>query len=471
MSGMPHRTNQSFLDRQLAASSLAMERAASGDVSQQHRLPDRTSPTSRHPSNHISPLTSGQATPASLEYMKKSQVAMDHQREAFEEERALWKIERGELLQRITALEISLQQAQSGDSTPHIKKEIIQEQDSDAPPPPEQSRHSSTSSTGPEIWRGSNPFQNPTRTFSESSSSSNKPQRLASIAESTTQTHTTSPPARRVSINPLPENITQHQSVSGAAIDRNLDGINFKSSGLAPDILEKVMSESPSPRSSPAVVSPPTASEEVMSPLTLPSLRALKKDPYTMDAGHTPLARGRPHPLSAVDGMTSTGHSSGGVSTPTAPPKDQAQPQPGGGDGADDRKALVKPPSERRDSYFPILQDEEPQSPDPDPELQGPLGLTSDAMGEGGGNDDFLKELNSKLMHVEEREQTPSEADTDVGMNEANRDADGGQEGKQEGSEEPRGFEQPEHEPRLRLKRSMNFGSQLGGNKMGRGFS
>ena len=400
--------------------------------------------------------------------MKKSQVAMDHQREAFEEERALWKIERGELLQRITALEVSLQQAQSGVSTPHIKGEIKQEQDTDAPPPPEQSRHSSTSSTGSEIWRGSNPFQNPTRTFSESSPSSNKPQRLASIAESSSQTHTTSPPARRVSINPLPENITQHQSVSGAAIDKNLDGINFKSSGLSPDVLEKVMSESPSPRSSPAVVSPTTASEEVMSPLTLPALRTLKRDPYTMDAGHTPLARGRPHPLSAVDGMTSTGHSSDGVNTPTAPPKGQAQPQPGGGDGADDQKELVKPPSERRDSYFPVVQDEEPQSPDADPELQGPLGLTSDAVGEGGGNDEFLKELNSKLMRVEEREETPSEADTDAGMNEADKDADEGRKVKQEGSEEPSGFEQPEHEPRLRLKRSMNFGSQLGGNKMGR---
>ena len=469
MSGMPHRTNQSFLDRQLAASSSAMMRPTGGGVSLQHRLPDRTSPTSSNLSSHISPPTSGQATPASLEYMKKSQVAMDHQREAFEEERALWKIERGELLQRITSLEISLQQAQSGASTPHIQTEIKPEQDADAPPPPEQSSHSSTSSTGSEIWRGSNPFQNPTRAFSESSSSSNKPQRLASIAESSTQTHTTSPPARRVSINPLPKDITQPQSVSGAAIDKNLDGINFKSSGLSPDVLEKVMSESPSPRSSPSLISPATASEEVISPLTLPNLRALKKDPYTMDAGHTPLARGRPHPLSAVDGMTSTGHSSDGVSTPTAPPKDQGQPQPGGGDGADDQKESVKPPSERRDSYFPVVQDEEPTSPDADPELQGPLGLTGDAFGEGGGNDDFLEELNSKLMRVEEREETPSEADTDAGMNER-KEAHEGKKQRQEGSEEPSGFEQPEHEPRLRLKRSMNFGSQLGGNTIGQSF-
>lgn len=413
--------------------------------------------------------------------MTKSHVAMDHQREAFEEERALWKMERGELLQRITNLEISLQQYQSSASTPHnardikqdnqIARDIKQEQEPDAPAPIpfEQSRHSSTSSTGSEIWRGSNPSQNPTRTFSESSSS-NKPQRLANIAESSPRTHATSPPARRVSINPLPENIARHQSVSGAAIDRNLDGINFKSSGLSPDILEKVMSESPSPRSSPAVASPTTATEEVMSPLTLPTLGALKRDPYTMDAGHTPLARGRPHPLSAVDGMTSTGHSSEGVSTPTAPPKEQAQPQLRGGDGAEDGKGWVKPPSERRDSYFPIVQDEEPQSPDADPELRGPLGLMSDAVGEGGGNDDFLKELNSKLMRVEEREETLSEADTDAGMDEANRDANEGKEGKQEGSEEPGDFEQPEHEPQLRIKRSMNFGSQLGGIKVARSF-
>ena len=380
----------------------------------------------------------------STHYLEQYRTAMDRQRQAFEAERGLWKIERDELNRKIRLLEESLHRLQglpsSQTSSPPGNSESSQSSAMWNLRSANDSRQSSVSSTGDEVWRGSNPDQKPTRTFSEASSDLQKYQEgLPSIAEDAKQN-------RKVSIKPHTE-IIQKPRVPGGEIDRNLDGITFKTSSLAPSIIKSVMSSgSPSPLHSPSPsrVSPGT--------ITIPTAQESQKDPYTMHAGHTPLAR-HAQPLS-LDGAAS-GRSSD-TETPTGPAPEQQT------DESIERE--IRPPSERHDSYFPPAPDAEPTI-DEDTALKGPLGLTNEA------TDDkiFLDELNTKLLEAaqssENLEETPSESN-------APEHAEGNDAAINGGMEAQGSFEQPEREeePKLRIKRSMNFGSQLGGTGFGRAF-
>lgn len=122
---------------------------------------------------------------------------------------------------------------------------------------------------------------------------------------------------------------------------------------------------------------------------------------------------------------------------------------------------MVKIPCERQDSYFPPPKENEDgednvsdADADADPELQGPLGLKNEV----GGDQHFLHELDSKLLQAA-KEETHSPPEGSVG--------DENKENRAEKEDEK--FEQPEQEPKLRIKRSMNFGSQLGDRHCGRG--
>ena len=172
-----------------------------------------------------------------------------------------------------------------------------------------------------------------------------------------------------------------------------------------------------------------------------------------MHAGHTPLARDF-EPLN-LDGATS-GRSSD-TQTPTGPAPEQHSDEP--------HEIEIKPPSERHDSYFPSLSPPE-SIIDEDPALKGPLSLTNEAT----GDKMFLSELDTKLLHAahasEVAIETPSESNGSETSNfDGQEKVDGGKEGEI-------AFEQPEQEeePKLRIKRSMNFGSQLAGTGFGRGF-
>ena len=109
----------------------------------------------------------------------------------------------------------------------------------------------------------------------------------------------------------------------------------------------------------------------------------------------------------------------------------------------------VRLPSERSDSHFPAA---EITPSDADPELNGPLGLTNDKS----EDDQFLNELDSKLQAAASKSlQTPTVADaSESGSSERGDEKD---------------FQQPEHEPKLRMKRSMNFGSAFGAKYCGEG--
>lgn len=251
-------------------------------------------------------------------------------------------------------------------------------------------------------------------------------------------------------------------SVSGAGIDKDLDGINFKSSIMSPIPAKNVMTpQSPSPQtSSPRLLSPGT--------IQLPSSRFEKSlDPYTKDAGHTPLAR---QAYFNADGASS--ESDGATPTQLETERPPLEPH----------VSFGKLPSERSDTYFPVAEEQpriekdkprngggksrdeenrpqdgenaddgkdrsrdgEDKSPDEDPELKGPLALDNS----NGEDSHFLNELDSKLLQAARSKAfSPPSVSLD---REDSPDKDG------------KDFEQPEQEPKLRIKRSMNFGSAFG---------
>ncbi|KAI4246175.1 MAG: hypothetical protein L6R40_002128 [Gallowayella cf. fulva] len=105
---------------------------------------------------------------------------------------------------------------------------------------------------------------------------------------------------------------------------------------------------------------------------------------FTQDAGHTPLA----HTRFGFDGNASAADSN--LSTPTKPMGwENPPPEP---------PASLRRPSERAGSYFP--------PPSDDPELKGPLGITSD----GPSNDRFVNELKSRMQQVAQNSSPPRAA-------------------------------------------------------------
>lgn len=369
---------------------------------------------------------------------------MERQRQTHNEERALWNTERTELHEKIAQLEGSLRRyhpVSSGHTPSPFDKSVS----------PFQSHSSflgvlsnngssptSATTTGDEVWRGPKSNVKPTRTFSDPTTQFSKPggrSQMPSIAEDTTC-------GQKDSSN---FQIGLHKpSVSGAAMDKNLDGINFRSNTLSQVSTKKVMTpQSPSPR---------TFSPSRLSPRTIqlpPSNFEAPIDPYTKDAGHTPLA---PRAYRNTDGPSSDGD---GI-TPTQHELERPPLEP--------RATRVKLPSERSDSYFPTTKEEaqnenhnprdkEVKSRDEDPELQGPLGLGN---GENEGDEDkhFLSELDSKLLQAA-RSDASSPSGTDLSSDSPR--------------EHGKDFEQPEREPKLRIKKSMNFGSAFGAKPFGKG--
>lgn len=353
---------------------------------------------------------------------------MEHQREVHNEERALWYTERMELQEKIAELQGSLRRYQaiaSSQVSSPIGLNGSKENGSfwnllstDG------SRQTSASTTGDEIWRGSKTDVQPTRTFSDVSNHSARPDsRLPSIAEH----------SRRASFrDSSSQNTLKHKpSINGLPTDKNLDGINFKSSGLPAETVKDIMTP---PSISPKSPSPACLSPDIMA---MPPVKlGAPENLYTKDAGHTPLAR-------------RTYFNNDGASEIATPIQENEQPEV-------ERPPLepcttcVKLPSERSDSYFPAPPD---PPEDQDPELNGPLGLTNNQ-----GNDNrFLNELNNKLLQAARSEtyEPPAVAGAseDNVVND-NREND---------------FEQPEHEPKLKMKTSMNFGSVFGSKKCGKG--
>lgn len=360
---------------------------------------------------------------------------MERQRKVHSEERDLWHIERKELEEKIVKLEVSLRRYQaisSSQATSPIEKSGSAANSSfwslwGA----EGSRGTSTSSTGDEVWRGPKTDVQPTRTFSANSTQTHRSDRLPSIAENA---HTRN--RKESSEHSTDKQGAPHKpSINGADIDKNLDGITFKTGGLAPGVVKNIMTpQSPSPvHASPSKVSPGTI------PLPSNKLEA-PEDILTRDAGHTPLAR---RSYSNYDGPGSAD-----AETPTQPELERPPLEP--------HTTAVKLPSERSDSYFPPVPEEPEPAGNEDPELKGPLGLTNDAS----ADNKFLSALDSKLEQA--AKSSPDNLDSPAvagASSNTTTDQDGGDDDVPE-------FD---HEPRLRIKRSINFGSAFGSKSCGRG--
>ena len=139
-------------------------------------------------------------------------------------------------------------------------------------------------------------------------------------------------------------------------------------------------------------------------------------------AGHTPLVR---------DSANSTDGTSSAVSNRIATPIETQKEKP----PVEPRASFAKPPSERSDSYFAGILAETLE----DPALSGPLGLGDDNTSE---DKSFLDQVDLKLKEAAKHVQKDSTEESDILV------------------------DPPESEPRLRIKRSINFGSQLGGLKL-----
>ena len=365
---------------------------------------------------------------------------MERQRKVHSEERDLWHIERKTLEEKIVKLEVSLQRYQaisSSQATSPIEKSgSAANSNFWSLSSTEGSRGSSISGTGDEVWRGPKTDVQPTRSFSGNSTQPHKSgDRLPSIAENA---HSRNRKESSGHSTGKQGTLLHKPSIDGAIIDKNLDGITFKASGIAPGVAKNIMTpQSPSPGASPSKVSPGT--------IALPSstLEA-PEDIYIKDAGHTPLAR---RSYFNHDGPSSTG--SGDADTPTQPEIERPPLEP--------HTTAVKLPSERSDSYFPPVPDDREPLGNEDPELKGPLGLTNDAS----ADNKFLSALDSKLEQAAKSSNSPGSPAV-AGASNTTRDQGGG------GDDGP-DFLQPDHEPRLKIKRSMNFGSAFGSKSCGKG--
>ena len=347
---------------------------------------------------------------ASARYVRQFRALLEHQRELFDEERALWQIERSDLHDRILLLETSLRETQNGSSS-QATSPVTRKASGSSFSCLSTVSGSGHVSSGDEFWRGTGGKGDaqPSRTFSTASEHSNgHAQRLASISEQVSPEGSgmwcSTESIHRGSIHR--PNIPEHKK------SITFDGINFRQPSHTPSVAtDTIRSQSPSPpriangtlRLSPPQLAPPT-------------------DYVTAHAGHTPLIR---------DSANCTDGTSSAVSNRIATPIENQREKP----PVEPRASFAKPPSERSDSYFAGILAETLE----DPALSEPLGLGDDNTSE---DKMFLDQVDLKLKEAARHVQNGSTEESDI-------------------LDDP-----PESEPRLRIKRSMNFGSQLGGSKV-----
>ena len=388
---------------------------------------------------------------------------MEHQRKLHEEERALWNTERQELHQTIQNLEATVRQLkslsdpelQSPSALPQARgvvpgsfptskrssRTTSMESNRDGPPPSHGAVHAPRSQSDASVT-ASGASSSVSKQLPSISEEQRLPGRKKSVGFTVAQG---SPPADAGAAKP------PVAPIPGERIHHSFDGINFRPPGSLS--LPTLHGSLRSPHKSPPLsgeISPsqkPSVPEVKPRPqlLDLPASNLSPGELLTKDAGHTPLAR-----------ALSDGSAGSAAGTPTAATAREAPFAP--------RPSVappLRPPAERSDSYFP--EPDPDAKPDPDPELKGPLGLVGDAGST--GNKTFLTELDSKLL----RAQTESaiEDSPELSPTKAPRGANG--HGKSTaGGDEP-AEDEDDGGPKLRIKRSLNFGSVFGSSRIGHG--
>ncbi|KAI4186655.1 MAG: hypothetical protein LQ346_005641 [Caloplaca aetnensis] len=355
--------------------------------------------------------------------------AMNHQRHAFDSERVMWNIERTELVEKIADLEVLLRQYQPLPNAQQSASAGMTASSSGSPTLGSYPRRSKEHSLN-EFRRGVGvkSENKPTRVFSDSTTyGHNHPKRHPNIAANLPSSELAKTWSEGLKLSVSPRRSTTVEPNS----QKLYDGITFKSTTAG-------SKESTPPKNSSA--GSVSSSRESLGRLQLPTVHEVPKvaspiaeENLTLHAGHTPLARTVP----GLDGTTSALDSD--LPTPALEPE---RPP------FEPCTSFTKVPSERADSYFP-LPAEEPDSgrasqnvatsahAQHDPELQGPLGLTN----EPSSDNEFLSQLDSKLKQAANSPTPPMAAQ----------------------AQQIEGYDEIDPEPELRIKKSMNFGSQLGG--------
>lgn len=268
-------------------------------------------------------------------------------------------------------------------------------------------------STGDEVWRGSGEkgSSGPTKPSLDTPfNPSNGEGRLRSIEGNASSEKSKAPFVMGTGIS-VPEK------------DKDFEGINFKENIRAPPIAESLMA---SHSATPLRFQSPTRG--ILTEGAKPSsLLAAPPDLFSKDAGHKPRA-------SQVDLKMDSSAVSSSLATPihTDPEKSPREPHP----------SAVKITSEQ--VYKQVPSD----GNGGDPELKGPLGLKNNNL----EDKIFLRELDTKLL----------EAAKSITVEEPVKS-------KKDNSRDDVGFHQPEPEPELQLKPSMNFGSPFGAPYCGKG--
>ncbi|KAL9045252.1 MAG: hypothetical protein Q9214_001681 [Letrouitia sp. 1 TL-2023] len=335
---------------------------------------------------------------ASEELVEACALTLERQREAFESERALWNIERGELLKRITLLKSSLQ--------------LHQRASSGKIPLSSENPNSVLSRAGNQ--------QNATEAKHTRADSLSCTERVVCIAENEPPNR----PMNYASGSSSRQYVGPNAKESSIKRKQAFDNITFESSTISAPTAQTATQMTYSPTTL-GPLSPRPAPKSIQ----LPQIQLDAPENLTRHAGHTPLAR---IPAVYLDGASSTTTSSGVMQSQAK----QEQPPLESFDSA------ARIPSEQSDSYFPALED-----CDNDPELKGPLSLKNSEPEDRG----FLRELDTRLLNVsQDVEGEPSESNE---LNAAKATVE---------EKVDIGIEQPEPEPMLKFKKSLNFGSQLG---------
>lgn len=386
---------------------------------------------------------------------ERERKAFEEERKLFEDERKLWNTERTLLQTKINDLEAIINNKKgekrrysnksTRSSAQSFRSDYGQFSSFNSVSGP---RVSSTSNISPPIWEGPENAAPASRVFSDLNSQATNP----FIEEQTKHTNghlpsiseTGSFPGLEKEISPssVPPDRPMSIPIRIDKIDKNLDGITLKSTALAPSFVAKVVtSEVTQPQRSLSPSSKPAGSGGLrvgMDGLLLPLDEKLK-----LHAGHTPIA---------IDTAGSTGPTSNQTTEiptpiqeiPLAPASTTCRPPPR--------------PTEKSDSYFSSIADED-QDPmrnnegegkeNEDPELTGPLALSSNNEHE--QSNAFLDTLDAKLM-MEAKRYVESPESTQFDEND--------QPGGPAGTQDDEGL-------RLRMRKSTNFGSAFGSSRCG----
>ncbi|KAI9732214.1 MAG: hypothetical protein M1834_004311 [Cirrosporium novae-zelandiae] len=349
-------------------------------------------------------------------YLDDLRDTFDHERATFKKERRLWYTERRSLIARIVELEALLK-----------KSSPVQERFGSLSSISSSSLgnpRGSSFQSGFGLDGGFTPAIAPLPRFTE-------PTRVFPDDKKELRFPPTIPEERLLaphleSLSPTAPAISSSVPVPGGMVDKRLDGIILKSTALHPEVVDKLppqIIESILESSNASSPSPTVQPREKPIPTRLDVSRANESN-LTMHAGHTPIA--------TKMGVSLSDLASEDSKTPDANPPipEQSHLHP------------VRRPREISDSYFPAVD-----VIDEDKALEGPLGLINKT----DEDSEFLKNLDRKLL--EEVQKSEEAIVEDVK--------------KLHGAENLSPFSDStgideEPEPKLKMRRSLNFGSQFG---------